>query len=106
MSNVRYTKTISIKPWSIVTDDEGSKTTAYSDTAHTIKANVQPKTKNLTSSPIGERIGATLIGFTDLSSDIKEKDGVCINGSAPDHYVSAVDVYRTHKTFELIRIGN
>lgn len=103
---IKFTKNYDVYPFENVTDDEGSVVSGYSETAKVIMANIQPKTKNLIVSPIGERIGATLTGFTELSIDIKEKDGVCIDSaSKPDYYVSAVDVYRTHKVFELTRIG-
>lgn len=107
MSRVKYKNPYTLQPYETVKDAEGSVTTTYNeDAAYTIKASIQPKTRNLVVSPMGERIGATLIGFTELSTVIKEKDGVCYEStSTPDYYVSAVDVYRTHKTFELTRIG-
>lgn len=103
---IKFAKPITVDPFGTSTDSEGCVTTDYTGVRHTIMVNVQPKTKNLVYSPIGEIIGATLICFTELNSNIKEKDGVLIESTtAPDYYVSAVNVYRMHKTFELTKIG-
>jgi hypothetical protein len=54
--------------------------------------------------PVGTVMDETLIGFCDLGCNINLRDYVSLHGEEPEHQVSSVQIWRTHKSFELKRI--
>jgi hypothetical protein len=54
--------------------------------------------------PVGTVMDETLIGFCDRGCNINLRDYVSLHGEEPEHQVSSVQIWRTHKSFELKRI--
>lgn len=104
---IKYAFPLTIRPFGVVTDNEGCSTTEYG-TPYTIIANIQDNKDAVIASQYGVRLTEAKIGYADLSTDININDGVCINVATtdePDFSVASISNYRMHKSFMMIKNG-
>lgn len=81
--------------------DEGIKKAVYSDESRDIYAEIWPASGKLQAELYGQRLSYILNCLVDRETDIKEKDGICINSDHVTHKVISVKVYSNHKLLEL-----
>jgi len=105
MAIVKFTRNLDIYDALQGADTEGCTVTTRSTFKRTVYANVQPKALSLRMSPMGIDTDDTHIGFCELGASINLNDYVCVYSEVePDYQVSLIQVWRTHKSFELKRI--
>jgi hypothetical protein len=101
---VRFTKPYIIYTASESTDAEGCAVKSYSGAPRTVNIAVQPKNVSRLQLPVGDVNKDTLIGFAELDANVSVNDGVCVYEAEPDYMIESMQLWRTHRTFELVRI--
>lgn len=88
----RDIKTVYVRPHTIITDDEGDKTSNYSE-AYPVKASIQPLGGQVAAAEYGETLTYMLSMRVEKIGTIKEKDGVCVNvppSEKPDYEITSI----------------
>lgn len=85
-------KTVYVKPYGSIEDDEGCKTNGYG-TPYEVKASIQPLSGQIAATEYGETLQYMLSMRVENVGFIKEKDGVCVyvaSTEKPDYEVISI----------------
>lgn len=100
-------KSYNLRKFRVIKTDEGIKREGYSDETIEIKAEVWPASGSLQAELYGERLKYILNANVEKSTEIAEKDSLCIdNPNQVTHRVISIKTYSNHKVLELEQIRN
>lgn len=100
-------KSYNLRKFQVVKTDEGIKREGYSDKVVEIKAEVWPASGGLQAELYGERLNYIMNANVEKSTEIAEKDGLCIDDlDKVTHQVVSIKEYSNHKVLELERVRN
>ena len=100
-------KPYNLRKFRVIKTDEGIKREGYSDETIEIKAEVWPASGGLQAELYGERLNYIVNANIEKSTEIAEKDGLCIdNPNQVTHRVISIKTYSEHKVLELEQIRN
>lgn len=88
----RDLKTVYVKPYGPIEDDEGCKTNGYG-VSYEVKASIQPLSGQIAATEYGETLQYMLSMRVENIGPIKEKDGVCVyvaSTEKPDYEVVSI----------------
>lgn len=88
----RDLKTIYVKPYKPIKDDEGCITNGYG-TPYEVKASIQPLSGQIAATEYGETLQYMLSMRVNNIGSIKEKDGICVyvtSTEKPDYEVVSI----------------
>lgn len=94
----RDLKTVYIKPWTSVKDDEGCSTDGYGR-PYEIKGSIQPLSGQVAATEHGLKLKYMLSMRIEDIGTIKEKDGVCVyvdSTAQPDYEVVSIKPWTIH----------
>jgi hypothetical protein len=101
----RDLKTVYVRPFIKIKDDEGSITNNYGE-AYSIEAKIQPAGGQLQAAEYGEKLSYMLTMRYEGNEILKEKDGVCVfvgPTENPDYRVKAIKPWNI-KVFDLEKV--
>ena len=105
--NKRWLKTVYLKRYITIKDNEGAIYTDYDSTPIEIKANIQPAGGRVMAEIYGERLAYMFTMYYDGQLELKEKDGVCVYvgpNCKPDYKIVAIRNWNNHKVIDLEKV--
>lgn len=100
-------KSYNLRKFQVIKTNEGIKREGYSDKVIEIKAEVWPASGGLQAELYGERLNYIVNANIEKSTEIAEKDGLCIDDlDKVTHQVVSIKEYSNHKVLELERVRN
>lgn len=85
-------------------NDEGVVISSYDENYKEIQAEIWPASGRIQSEIYGEKVNYMLNMIVDRTTDIKERDGLCIDCEKVDYKVVSIKNYTLHKLIELEKI--
>lgn len=98
-----------LKPYKIFkyvvkTNDEGVRFKGYEENAYIINAEIYPASGRIQAQVYGEKLNYMLNMLIERTTEIKERDGICINSETPTYEVVSIKNYTFHKLVELKKL--
>ena len=98
-----------LKPYKIFkyvvkTYDEGVRFKGYEENAYIINAEIYPASGRIQAQVYGEKLNYMLNMLIERTTEIKERDGICINSETPTYEVVSIKNYTFHKLVELKKL--
>lgn len=97
-------KPYTIFKYEVKTNDEGVRFKGYSDESCIIKAEVYPASGGVQAQIYGDKLNYMLNMLVERTTEIKERDGVCIDSEVPNYEVESINTYTFHKAIVLKRL--
>ena len=98
-----------LKPYKIFkyvvkTNEEGVRFKGYKENSYIINAEIYPASGRIQAQVYGEKLNYILNMLIERTTEIKERDGICISSETPNYEVVSIKKYTFHKLVELKKL--
>ena len=90
--------------YKVVTTTEGAKVKGYDEEFKEIKAEIWPASGRVQAEIYGEKLGYMLNMIVERTTELSERDGICIDSEEPNYRIVSIRNYTIHKLCELEKI--